>query len=143
MPRLRMRGHRQHGLVEPVHEGQNLAQKCRAHALPAGPRVHRPACEQIWRVGVRVLRAGLAVAGARETDDLLPGLRHPAHALHERLRLSHLSFPLAIAQQRLVRPQLRVYGALIRMERGPKFKGGRLGIEGADRKVRHRLLQRR
>src|SRR6516162_1582492 len=129
VPRLGLRTHRQHGLIESVH---HLAQQQSADS--ATPRACPDAAAGPEEPGIFFLmrRTGPAERGSDGARDLVALHCHPASELDH--RIGPLDFPpgLVVIENGLVRQKLAVDGTSCLVKRRPQFVADGMRVERSD-----------
>jgi hypothetical protein len=129
MTRLGLRAHRQHGLVEGVHQLVDLAEQQGAYTAP--PRVRPDSTARPDEPGIICLVwcARSAERGSNRAHYLVSLHRHPASEFDHRIARLHFPPGLGVIENRLVRPELVRDGASRRVEGGPESVAGGMRVE--------------
>jgi len=129
VPRLGQRTHRQHGLVESVHQAMHLAQQQRADAATSRTRPDTAAGPEEPGVIFLVRCTGPAERGSDGACKLVSLHGHPASELDH--RIGPLDFPpgLGVIENGLVRQKLAVDGTPCLVKRRPQLITGGIRVE--------------
>src|SRR5215471_9039896 len=127
--RLGLRAHRQHGLVEGVHQLVDLAQEQGAYTAPPRACPDSTARPDKPSIIFLVRCAGSAEPGSNRAHYLVSLHRHPASEFDHRIIRLHFPPGLGVIENGLVRPELVRDGTSRLVEGGPEFVAGGMRVE--------------